>query len=202
MDGTGSGIEGNAKATCTGNRANTCLGLEKDIRDNRSVVVSAKNRTDVGSSLGGDTKDNRLAVVGVRNRTGTELDPGRDTKDDGLAVMNAENRTNTGLALEGDIRDDGLVGMNDRLAVRDDRLAIDNDKSAVGIDKKMEIDDRSDIWVGNQLDGNIPNLDLILTIMGDIKANLIKDFNNSVPLVVSAKSSCIVLDKHAIDSHA
>ncbi len=38
--------------------------------------------------------------------------------------------------------------------------------------------------------------------IGDIKTDLIKDFNNSVPVVVSAKLSYIILDKNTIDSSA
>ena len=37
---------------------------------------------------------------------------------------------------------------------------------------------------------------------GNIKANLIKDFNNNIPIIVLAKIFCIILDKHTIDSSA
>lgn len=36
----------------------------------------------------------------------------------------------------------------------------------------------------------------------DIRVDLINDFNNGVSVIVSAKLSCIVPDKHAMDSSA
>ncbi len=48
--------------------------------------------------------------------------------------------------------------------------------------------------------GNGPDADLIMITTGDIRVDLIKDFNNGVSVVVLAKLSCIVLVKHTMDS--
>ncbi len=120
--------------------------------------------------------------------------------------MSAGNRTGAGSALGGDVGDDesvvvddGLAAGDDGSAAGDDGSAADDDGSAVRIGKKMDVDDGSDARASNQLDGNKPDADLTT---GDIRADLIQDFNNGVPLVVSAESSRIVLDKHAMDSPA
>ncbi len=62
------------------------------------------------------------------------------------------------------------------------------------------MDDRLDAArSSNQSDSNRPDANLIFTTTGDIRVDLIKDFNNGVPLVVSVESSRIVSDKHVID---
>lgn len=90
--------------------------------------------------------------------------------------------------------------------------------------EKMYVDNRSDAWANNQADdglgiekdvranslnfgsGNRPDTDSIIDNAGqrdiedtsDIKANLSKNFNNDVFVVVMAKLSRIISDKHAI----
>ncbi len=207
VDGAGSGIEGDAKATCAGNKTDAGSGLGGDTEDDGSVIVGVGSRTYAKSGLGGDARDDGLAVVGAENRTGAESGPRGDAGDNGSAVISAGNRTGAGSALGGDVGDDGLVVVDDELAVGDDGsaagddgLAADDDGSAVGIDKRMDVNDGSDTQAIYQLDGNRLDADLILTTTGDIRADLIQDFNNGVSLVVLAKSSRIVPDKHAMDS--
>lgn len=172
INGAGSGIGGDAKA----------------------ITI---NGTDAGLGLGGDAGDNWLAIVGaeedvgdkgVRNRTDARLAFGEDVGDNRLVVV-----------------DNGLIAGNDGLTIGDDGLFVDNDELVAGISKKIDVDDGSDTWVGNQADarpGNELNADLIMIITGDIRANLIKDFNIGVLVVVLAELSHIVPNKHAIDSSA
>lgn len=144
-----------------------------------------------------------MAVVDIRNRTNAGLGLGGDAGDNGLAIMGAGNRMDAGLALRENVRDDGLVVIDNVLAARDDELAVDNDGSAAKIGKRMDINDRLDVQAGNQADtrpGNRPDTDLMMTTTDDIRIDLIKDFNNSILVFVSAKLSCIVPDKHAMDS--
>lgn len=141
--------------------------------------------------------------MGIRNRTNAGLGLGGDAGDNGLAIVGAENRMDAGLALRENVRDDGLVVIDNILAARDDGLAVDNDGSVAKIGKRIDIDDRLDARAGNQADtrpGNRPDTDLIMTTTDDIRADLIKNFNNSIPVFVSAELSCIVPDKHAMDS--
>lgn len=147
--------------------------------------------------------------MSVKNRTGTRSGPRKDVGDDRSAVVSAKNRTGARSALREDVKEDRLVVMDDKLATEEDGSAAgdngsaaDNDGSAIKISKRMDVDDGLDAQASNQLDGNRQDADLILTTMGDIRADLIKDFNNIVLLVVSAKSSRIVPDKHAMDSPA
>ncbi len=209
MDGAGFGIGGDAEATCAGNRTEAGSGLGGGTEDDESAVVGARSRTDAGSGLGRDARDNGSAVVGTGNRTGAGSGLGGDAGDDRSAIVSAGNRTGAGSALGEDVGDDGSVVVDDRLAAGDDRLAVgddgsaaDDDRLAVGIGKKMDVDDGSDARAGNQSDGRRPDADLILTTTGDIRTDLIKDFNNSVPLIVLAESSRIVPDKYAMDSPA
>ena len=39
-----------------------------------------------------------------------------------------------------------------------------------------------------------------MTTTGNIKADLIKNFNNGISIIILIELSCIVSDKHAIDS--
>ncbi len=128
--------------------------------------------------------------MGARNRTSAGSDPGGDVGDDGSAVVSARNRTGARSASGGDVRDDGLVVVDDGLATGDDGLAADNDGLAADDDGSAADNDRSAVGIGKRMD----------MMTGNIRVDLIKDFNNGVPLVVSAKSSRIVPDKHAMDS--
>lgn len=131
----------------------------------------------------------------------------RDARD-----KSAGNRTDAGSALGKDVRENGLVIVDDRLAGRDNELAVgdygfsvDNDKLAAKIGKKMDVDDKSNSQAGNQVDirtSNRPNADLIMITIVDIKADLIKDFNNGVLVVVLTELSYIIPDKYAIYSSA
>lgn len=141
---------------------------------------NAGNRTDVKSGRGGDAGDNGLADVGARDRTDAGSGCGVDNRDDGSAVMGGDNGPV--------VVEDGLAAEDDGSVAGDDGSAVDDDASAA-----------------NQADagpGNEPDADLIMTITGNIRADLMKDFNNGVPLVVSDKLSHIVPDKHVIDSSA
>lgn len=182
-------------------------GIERDAK-----ATYAKNRMDIRSSLEGDAKDNRLVVIGAGNKTDTGFGLGKNVEDNRSAVVNAEKKTDVGLALKGDVRDDGLVVVDDGFAIRDDKsiirndgLAVDNDRLVARIGKKTDIDNESNTRVGNQADagpGNGPDADLIITTTGDIKVDLIKNFNNGVLVVVLAKLSCIILDKLVMDFSA
>lgn len=77
----------------------------------------------------------------------------------------------------------------------------------------MDVNERSDAWASDQVDvkpGNRPDMNLIMDNAGqrnakdtsDIRVDLINDFNNGVFLVVLAKLSYIIPDKHVIDSSA
>lgn len=207
MDCAGSGIRGDAEATCTENRTDVRPDLGGDTGDDGLAIVGARSKSDAVLGLRRNARDNRLAVISAGNRTGIRSDPERDVGDDGLAVIDAGNRIGAGSALGRDVRDDGLVVVDDELAIRDDGLAARDDRSATDddglvakIDKKMDVDDRLDTRASNQLNGNRSDVDLIITITGDIKADLIKDLNNGVLVVVSAKLSRIVPDKHAMNS--
>lgn len=160
------------------------------------------NKTDVGLGLRGDPGDDRLAVVGAESRIDTWLGLKRDVGDDRLAVMGAGNKMGAETAFRGDVGDDRLVVVDDGLAIGDDRSAVDNDKLAAGIGKRIDVDNESEIQTSNQSDaglGNRLDADLIMTTTGDIRADLIKNFNNGVPIVVLVKLSRIVPDKHAMD---
>lgn len=113
VNGIGSDIGGDAKATCT------------------------QNRTDARSGLRGDVGDNKSTVVGARNRMNARLGFKRDVRDDELAVVGAENRTNVGLGLERNIRDNKSVVIDNRLAARDDELATGDDRSAVNNNRSV-----------------------------------------------------------------
>lgn len=89
------------------------------------------------------------------------------------------------------------------MAIKDDGLAIEDDESAAGIDKRMDVDDGSDARANNQSDArldNRPDMGLIIIITGDIRANLINNFNNGVFVVALTELSRIIPDKYVIDS--
>ncbi len=137
--------------------------------------------------------------MGARNRTGAGSGPGGDVGADGSAVVSAGNKTGAGSAPGGDAGDDGSVVVDDGLAAGDDGSAVgddgsaaDDDGSAADNDGSAANDDESAVGIGKRMD----------TTTGDIRTDLIKDFNNGVPLVVSTELSCIVPDKHAMDSPA
>ncbi len=193
---------GDTEATCARNRTDAGSGIGGDTGDDGSVVVGARSRTDAGSGFGGDARDGESAVMRAENKTGDGSGPRGDVGDDRSAVVSARNRTGAGSALKGDVGDDRSLVVDDGLAAGDDGSPADDDGLAVRIDKRIDVDDELGARAGNQLDSNRPDADLILTTMGDIRADLIKDFNNSVLPVVSVESSCIVLDKYVIDSPA
>ena len=68
----------------------------------------------------------------------------------------AGNKTNAGLALRGNVGDDRLVIMDNRLAARDDRLVVgddglfvDNARLTTEICKRINMDNESEVQVGN-----------------------------------------------------
>ncbi len=123
--------------------------------------------------------------------------------------MGTENETDARLAMREDVKDNRWVVMDNRLAAgddrlitRDNRLVVDNDGLAIEIGKRTDIDDGSDTQANNPADGGHGNrldVDLIMIITGNIRTDLIKDFNNNISVVVFSNSSHIVSDKHAID---
>lgn len=218
MDDAGSGIRGDAEVTYAGNRTDASPGLGRDIGDNGSAIVGARSRMDARLSLGGDARDNRSAIVGAGNRMGAGLGLKGDARDDRSTVGSTKNRTGIRLALGRDVRDDRsvvvddglaakkdgsatenneLAADDDKLATRDDGLAADNNRSAIEIDKRIDVDDGSDTRANNQSDSNRPDADWTI---GDIRADLIQDFNNGILLVFLAKLSRIIFNKHPMDS--
>lgn len=143
-------------------------------------------------------------------------------------VAGAGYRTDARSSLGEDTGDDELTAVVDEPTTEDDESAIDDDGLAVGIGKRMDVDDGSNNRTGNQANagpdigenvgvgsldsgsGNGLDADLIIDNagqrdvedIGDIRDDLIKDFNNSISVVVLAKLSYIVLNKHVIDSSA
>lgn len=100
VDNARSGIVGNAKATCTGNKTDARSDLGRDVGNNRLAVVGIENRTDTGSGFGKDVKDNKSTIV----------DDGSATRNNRLAV--GENKlavNNNGLAAR-----DKKIDVNDR----------------------------------------------------------------------------------------
>lgn len=159
-------------------------GIRKDARANW-----AENRTNAGSGFKRDAKVNKLVVMGARNRT------------------------DAGSGLEGNVEDNGLTVVDDRLAAGDDRLGIDSNRLAAEIGKRRDVDDRLDAKTRNQADakpGNKLNADLIMNNarhwdtedIGSIRADLIKNFNNGVLVVVLAKLYSIVSDKYVMNFSA
>lgn len=136
-----------------------------------------------------------MVVIGVGNRTDTRSGLRKDARDYGSAIVGAGNRMDARSTLGGDagdnesvVVDDGLTARDDGLAARDNGLAVDNDGSVVN--------------QGDAGPGNGPDADLIMTTTIDIRADLIQDFNNGVSIVILARLSCIVPNKHAMDSSA
>lgn len=118
--------------------------------------------------------------MGAEDRTDAESGHKRNTRDDGSAVVGKNNGPV--------VVDNRLAAEDNRSAAGDDGLAIDNNGSAAN---------QANVGPGNELD-----TDLIMTTIGDIRVDLIKDFNNGIPLVLSDKLSRMIPDKNIIDSSA
>lgn len=130
-----------------------------------------------------------------------------------MAVLSTVNRTNAGSGLGGDVRDARLAIVDNKSVAGDNRLAVGDNGSTTRINKKTDVDNRLNAQAGNQADagsGNRSDADLILNNAGQqdvedtgyIRADLIKNFNNGVPIIVSAKLSRIVPDKYIMDFSA
>ncbi len=93
-------------------------------------------------------------------------------------VANTKNRIDISLGLEEDAKNDRLAVIDNKLIVGDDRLiVIDNrsaivkNKSAARISNKIDIDDRFDAKIGNQIDARPSNREIVIAI-NDIDDNL------------------------------
>lgn len=179
VNDAGSGIRGDVEAICT------------------------KNRTNARSGLGGmsEMMNWLLWTLEIERMLGWVLKGMPKTMD--WLLWASEIERMLGWLSERMSEMMESVVMDNVLAARDNVLAVDNNGLTARIGKRTDINNRLDVQAGNQADtrlGNRPDTDLIMTTTDDIRADLIKNFNNNILILVSAKLSCIVLNKHSIDS--